>query len=126
MAQLVDLDVVIALFAFTPVPGSRMEVNKPPAKSHYRRIQTALYLLREKKINNFSYNDNDQIVDFGVSNEELRDILRESNVFETSGCSDCKRTYYNAGTRDKQLYNNPCKVSDQSFNAMFKNIFDYE
>ena len=41
----VDLGVLPALFAFTPVRGTALEGNLPPKLESYRRIQLARYLI---------------------------------------------------------------------------------
>jgi len=43
--RLADLGVIIALFAFTPVPGTAMEHVPPPPLAAYRRLQVARYLI---------------------------------------------------------------------------------
>src|SRR5208337_3635305 len=41
----VDMTVLPALFAFTPIHGTALENNSPPPLDSYRRIQVARYLI---------------------------------------------------------------------------------
>jgi lipoyl synthase len=105
--------VIIALFAFTPVKGSQFESKKPPDINSYRRIQIALHLVRNNEATSFTFDKKGRIIDFGYDREELFEVLRDSNVFETSGCSDCNRPYYNERSGSKELYNHPYKIRDE-------------
>lgn len=122
ISELNKYKVIIGLFAFTPVPGSKLEFKKPPSLSHYRRIQVALYLIKNNYKINIKYNKKNQIIDFGVAG--LEKILAKSDAFETSGCKDCNRPYYNEKASDKQLYNYPYKVRESEFANIFKTIYD--
>ncbi|HBU06807.1 MAG TPA: radical SAM protein [Candidatus Magasanikbacteria bacterium] len=123
--ELHEHEVIIALFAFTPVKGAKLEFKQEPNISSYRRIQVALYLVRNNLDKSFVYNDNGQITNFGYNKEELVNILKDSNVFETSGCKDCNRPYYNERVGDKDLYNYPCKVADDKFVQILESIYEF-
>ena len=41
----VDMSVLPALFAFTPIRGTRLENNSPPPVDSYRRVQLARFLI---------------------------------------------------------------------------------
>ena len=73
----------------------------------------------------FACNSVDEIVSFGYSKKELEEILKNSNVFETSGCTDCNRPYYNERAGAKQLYNYPDKVEDSKFKNMLEIIYSW-
>lgn len=123
--ELHDHKVIIALFAFTPVRGAKMEFNQAPDISSYRRIQIALHLIRSGHKAKFTYNEDGQIEDFGFSKQELQNLLQDSNVFETSGCSDCNRPYYNERAGSKALYNHPEKIRHEKFLQAFDTVFNY-
>lgn len=126
MKELNNHQVIIALFAFTPVRGAKMEFNEAPNIFSYRRIQVALHLIRNNYEIVFAYNQDGQIVDFGYSQQKLVKILQDSEVFETSGCSDCNRPYYNERAGSDQLYNHPQKISEQDkFLQTVNSIFTY-
>lgn len=126
MEELHAHQVIIALFAFTPVRGAKLEFDKAPNLSSYRRIQVALHLIRNNIPHELTYNTDGQILNYGHNKEGLKEILRDSNSFETSGCSDCNRPYYNERAGAKELYNHPEKVEDARFLRAFESLFDYE
>lgn len=125
MQELNEHKVIIALFAFTPVKGAKLEFDQAPDISHYRRIQVALYLIRHNLAKSFNYNEAGQIIDFGYNKKELGELLKNSNVFETSGCKDCNRPYYNERVGDKELYNYPEKIGEDTWKGIFETIFRY-
>lgn len=90
------MDVTVGLFAFTPVPGTRMAGVHPPELAVYRRMQAANYLIGHKKI---TYPDCSfragRLVNFGLTAGQLAACLNDGKAFETSGCPDCNRPYYN-------------------------------
>jgi biotin synthase len=97
--QLLQDRIVIALFAFTPIKGTELGVLAPPAIDHYRHIQVAFYLLKEQHagFKDLQFNNDGKLIGFGLSNDIVIDVLRESNgkAFETTGCDACNRPYYN-------------------------------
>ncbi len=74
----------VALFAFTPVPGTPMASNPPPDLGAYRRMQAARHLLSR-----------------GASLDEVLERLRKGELRPppeatvTSGCPWCNRPFYN-------------------------------
>jgi lipoyl synthase len=93
----VDSGIYPALFAFTPIVGTPLENNPQPLLSKYRRVQVAQWLLTKKKSNieNMKFDNNGQIISFGASKEELFKTIQSGAPFQTSGCPDCNRPYYN-------------------------------
>jgi len=104
----VDLGVFPGLFAFTPILGTLLENRPQPSLSHYRRIQIAHYLITRGKTRseNMIFDENGCLVDFGVSKEQLRQVIRTGAPFVTSGCPGCNRPYYNERPGGP-LYNYP-------------------
>ncbi len=90
-----DLGLVVGLFAFTPVRGTRMEGASPPVISTYRRIQVARYLIANNlaRIGNFTFSAAGQLSNFNLP--RLLEILADGVAFQTSGCPDCNRPFYN-------------------------------
>jgi len=103
-----DTGVYPAIFAFTPIPGTRLEHGHPPTISQYRRIQLAHYLVVQGKTRNekMVFDEDGSIVDFGVSQEEYEKSIRSGKPFLTSGCPSCNRPYYNEKPSGP-LYNFP-------------------
>jgi len=93
----VDIGVLPALFAFTPVAGTALENWKPPSIQQYRRIQLARHLIVHgaARAEAFKFDGKDRIIDFGVEKQTLKHIILSGTPFLTSGCPDCNRPYYN-------------------------------
>lgn len=92
-----DFGVTVGLFAFTPVPGTPLGSESPPDPCVYRRIQVARWLIVKnlRRAEQFIFDENGRIVDWGMANEDLVSILYSGKPFETSGCPGCNRPYYN-------------------------------
>ncbi len=94
--RLVEANVTVALFAFVPLKGTPLEKRLPPAIDSYRRIQAGYYLLRAKaaELSSFKFK-NGHLVTFGKSVPQLKTLLAGGTAFQTSGCPDCNRPFYN-------------------------------
>ncbi|HHW19131.1 MAG TPA: radical SAM protein [Firmicutes bacterium] len=89
------LGITVALFAFTPVKGTLMEHDAPPDVSSYRRVQIAAYFLKMGgSKDSFEFRDG-KIVRISTDDPAFLGRLWEGKPFETSGCPDCNRPYYN-------------------------------
>jgi len=93
LASCIEDGITVGLFAFTPIRGTAWAERHPPELDRYRRIQVAHYLLN----NNFGRQvirfDQGRIVSFAVA--DLGGVLADGRAFQTSGCPDCNRPYYN-------------------------------
>ncbi len=89
----------VALFAFTPVKGTRMQNNPAPDIKYYRKIQAAHYKIKHKT---------DEI---------------SPQAFKTSGCNGCNRPYYNESPGGI-MYNYPRKLTDEEFQECLNDIKD--
>ena len=85
--------ITVGLFAFTPIRGTAWAERQPPRLDHYRRIQVAHYLLQNKFDRSVIRENQGRIVRFDVP--DLPEILADGRAFQTSGCPDCNRPYYN-------------------------------
>ncbi len=122
--DLQDHGITIALFAFTPVRGTRMEHMTPPALPHYRRVQAAHYLIRSgaARAEQFSF-EGGKLTDFGLRDEELHALLQDGEAFRTSGCSGCNRPYYNE-TPGEELYNYPQTLQPEEIEQAWLRLFE--
>jgi len=93
----VDMGVLPALFAFTPIPGTALENNSQPSVPAYRRVQLARHLIFHgiARYEDMSFNGKDCVSDFSVDKEVLMRIVQTGEPFLTSGCPNCNRPYYN-------------------------------
>jgi biotin synthase len=96
MAQMVNWGVTVGLFAFTPVKGTKDQDKVPPVLVHYRRVQAALFLLEKRLagIDDFTFT-NGVLTGFGLVQKVLIQHLSSGEAFQTTGCPDCNRPYYN-------------------------------
>jgi biotin synthase len=70
----------------------------------YRRIQLACYLIdnRITRGDKFRYSNDDSIIDFGLSANDLDDVIDSGEPFRTSGCTGydgqvaCNRPFANS------------------------------
>ena len=104
----VDNAIFPALFAFTPISGTKLEGLPQPSIESYRRIQLGHYLITREisRFEDFMFNRMEKIVDFGVESKLLRNVIESGEPFLTSGCPNCNRPYYNERPGGP-LYNYP-------------------
>lgn len=95
-----NLNVEVALFAFTPVKGTKLQHDKPPKLERYRKIQILRYLIFNESTNPIVEFDKDGYIS-NIS-YDTKDIHL---AFLTSGCTHCTRPYYNDKPNQKVLYN---------------------
>jgi biotin synthase len=119
----VDMAVLPALFAFTPVRGTALEHNSAPSFESYRRLQLARYLIVEgsTRLEKMSFDDRDKIISFGIANQALRPLVEKGTPFLTSGCQNCNRPFYNEKPSGP-LYNYPRKPSLKEIEEIKKQL----
>jgi biotin synthase len=101
------LNVLVGLFAFTNIRGTSLEHRDQPDLSIYRRVQVVHYLLAKNLLNEDQvtvFNGGELQLDLTAS--RLEEILSSGKPFQTSGCKDCNRPYYNERPSGP-LYNFP-------------------
>jgi lipoyl synthase len=113
-ASLLKERVTVALFAFTPLKGTRLSGHLPPETGKYRRVQAASYLLREKLISfsQLEFSQKGRLLSFGIPWVQLKTYLEGGEAFRTSGCPDCNRPYYNERPGGF-IYNYPRPLTEQ-------------
>jgi biotin synthase-related radical SAM superfamily protein len=119
----VDMGVLPALFAFTPVRGTVLEDKPPPNLEAYRRVQLARYLIvnGKTKLPEMQFNVYGKITGYGLTNEALIAEVESGLPFLTSGCPDCNRPYYNEKPRGP-LYNYPKKPNKEEIKKIKKEL----
>jgi biotin synthase len=108
----VDMGVLPALFAFTPVRGTALEKNPPPTLESYRRVQLARYVIVKglAGADGVCFDGDGKIVGFGLSKEALEGVVKSGEPFLTSGCPGCNRPFYNEKPGGP-IYNYPRRIS---------------
>jgi len=101
--QLVDLGAHSHMFCFFPEKGSLMDHLPATPRDQWRRVQLARYLIdyREIRFEDMQFDDAGRVIDFGVREEELEEVIAKGTAFRTSGCpgkfaediSACDRPY---------------------------------
>ena len=119
----VDLGVLPALFAFTPIDGTALASNPQPEVEVYRRMQVARYLIANglARIEDLSFDEDDRIIDFGIPKARLTRIVESGKPFLTSGCSDCNRPFYNEKPSGP-IYNYPRTLRQHEIDAIRKKL----
>lgn len=101
MLKMKKYDILVSLFSFTPVKGTKLENRKPPSIERYRKIQFAREIIEKYDVNieDFKFYEGKLI--------KLPDVnINIEEAIKTSGCSYCTRPYYNEKP-NKVLYNIP-------------------
>jgi len=119
--QMHDLGLIVGLFAFTPVRGARMEDVSPPPISTYRRMQVAQYLITNSlaRVGDFAFSPTGQLLSFNFP--RLYEILADGVAFQTSGCPDCNRPFYNERPGGP-MYNYPKPLTPQQTKAAIEEL----
>lgn len=128
LADLYHHGLMVGLFAFTPIPGTKMAHHPPPDLASYRAIQAARWLLLHGlvKANALRYDDAGRLIDVGLTREEVAHLLKGGEAFRTGGCAGCNRPYYNERPGGV-LYNYPrpltAEESAREVNALLARWF---
>ena len=117
--QCVDMGVLPALFAFTPISGTTLAMQPQPAIKSYRRIQIARHLILHGtvKCENMKFDKEGCLSDFGVDAQTLWQIIQTGEPFLTSGCPYCNRPYYNEKPSGP-IYNYPKGLTPKEFSSI--------
>lgn len=113
LASLLEAGITVGLFAFTPVRGTGLVEQRPPAIASYRRIQIVLALLRWGIITCESMVfAGEKLVDIRADRKVILPKLWSGQAFRTAGCPGCNRPYFNErpGT---VLYNYPYSPTEE-------------
>ncbi len=120
--ELADIDVPAVLFAFTPIPGTKLREKPQPDLSYYRRAQVARALIIEKKVRIEELKfTNGRLTDFGIDKIHLREFLKDGAVFQTTGCPGCNRPYYNERPSGP-LYNYPRPLTPEEVDSNLESL----
>ena len=100
----------IALFAFTPVRGTQLDLA-PPLLERYRALQLARYLIvnNQARVEDMAF-DEGKLASINVDPAMLDRALESGTPFRTSGCPNCNRPMYNERPGG-DLYNHPAPLT---------------
>jgi biotin synthase-related radical SAM superfamily protein len=108
-----DLGVTVGLFAFTPVRGTHLAHLPPPPLAVYRRMQAARWLIAHDRarVEDMAFDAGGRLVCLGAPLPRAGALVPDAGVpFQTSGCPDCNRPFYNEQPGGP-LYNYPRPLS---------------
>lgn len=119
----VDMGVLPALFAFTPVAGTALENMKQPSIQQYRRVQLARHLIVHglTRFEKMDFNGEGCIISFGVDRQILKKVVESGEPFQTSGCPNCNRPYYNEKPGGP-IYNYPRPLTVEEIKKVFEEL----
>jgi biotin synthase-related radical SAM superfamily protein len=119
----VDMGVSPALFAFTPVRGTKLETKPQPPVESYRRIQLARYLIvnGHARSEDMRFDGVGCLTDYGVEEETLACIVESGRPFLTSGCPNCNRPFYNEKPSGP-IYNYPGSIRHAELSEIKKQL----
>jgi biotin synthase len=119
----VDMGVLPALFAFTPVAGTALENMNPPPIPQYRRIQLARHLIVHEiaRCEDMGFDWEGRITDFGVDKQTLKQVVESGAPFQTSGCPNCNRPYYNEKPSGP-IYNYPRPLNTEEIKRAIEEL----
>ncbi len=111
--ELHNLKILISLFAFTPIKGTKFENISKLSLLTFRKLQLGRFLIvnKEKSQKDFIFNTKGDIVCINISKKELKDIINDTEAFLTSGCPGCNRPYYTSKPSGP-IYNYPRKIKE--------------
>lgn len=111
--ELHNLKILISLFAFTPIKGTKFENISKLSLLTFRKLQLGRFLIvnQEKSQKDFIFNTKGDIVRINISKKELKEIINDTEAFLTSGCPGCNRPYYTSKPSGP-IYNYPRKIKE--------------
>jgi biotin synthase len=114
-----DLGITSGLFAFTPVPGTRLGRRPAPRPDSYRRMQAAHWLITHggERCGAMAFDSEGRLTGLGAP------LPQDGSPFRTSGCPNCNRPYYNERP-GRVIYNYPRPLTaEEAARAMAESGF---
>ncbi|MBI5181376.1 MAG: radical SAM protein [Nitrospirae bacterium] len=108
-----DMDGTTHLFSFYQEANSLLENHPQCPAGQFRRIQLARYIIDfdYARVNNMRFDEEGRVVDFGVSEDVLKELIESGIPFQTSGCPGkdkriacCNRPYGDSRPSDIRSY----------------------
>lgn len=121
--QLNNLKILVSLFAFTPIRGTKLEIKNQPSIMSFRKIQLGRYLIvnKNKSLNDFKFNKKGNLIKIDIDKPELEYIVNYTDAFLTSGCPGCNRPYYTSKPSGP-IYNYPRKLTESEKKEIYNKL----
>ncbi|MEM2444787.1 MAG: radical SAM protein [Sulfolobales archaeon] len=122
-----DVGAETHLFSFYPEEGSYLSNWVRPPISQYRRVQLARYLINTNlsRYEWMKFNNSGQIVDYGIPENALEEVIDTGLPFITSGCPGCNRPYANERPSERPR-NYPYIPRGKEVELIKKELMTYE
>ncbi|UCD44707.1 MAG: radical SAM protein [Candidatus Bathyarchaeota archaeon] len=93
--RLMDMNVRAVLFAFTPLPKTRLSKRPQPPLDSYRQIQLARYIIVEcmGRYEDMGFDGDGKLTGFG--DIDVKRAIGDGEPFRTTGCPGCNRPFFN-------------------------------
>lgn len=115
--------VLVGLFSFCPVPGTALADADRVTHAYYHQVQLGSYLIKNG-ISCFSqmvFNTSGNIVDYGIDEQKLTEIVKSGLPFKNSGCPDCNRVYYETNPGER-FYSYPRDLYESEIQVIAREI----
>lgn len=119
--HLIDNNVTVSLFAFTPVKGTKLQDLEQPSIESYRRVQLMTYLINKGHSKNLLTFKDGYLVDINEVSEYIYKEIMSGIPFEIRGCKDCNRPYYNERP-GKTIYNYSKALNETEIDRALKEL----
>lgn len=112
--KLHNLGIIVSLFAFMPIKGTRFENIQQPSIKSFRKLQLGRFLIynNEKNSKDFTFNMRGDIINININKKELNMLITDTNTFLTSGCPGCNRPFYTSKPSGP-VYNYPRPLTEK-------------
>jgi biotin synthase len=122
--QMMDKNALVSLIAFRPIAGTALENHTRSSHVNFHLIQLGSYLIQKKirRIDDFSFDTDGHLQDFGIHGDELLNIIRSGAPFKNrGGCPGCNRVYYETNPGER-FYSFPRDIAPDELDIIVKEI----
>jgi biotin synthase len=119
MIKCMEEGVLASLFAYTSMKGTQ-QIGDPPELERYRALQVARAIIMDKGVlKGFKFDEDGKLIDLPSEVD-----LDPEVIFQTRGCPDCNRPYYNERPGGP-LYNFPRRLDEEESRISKKEAYRY-
>jgi len=106
MKKIYELGAEIALFAYTPVKGTLLNIKKQPPILSWRKMQIAKHLIESGQESKMFFVGDRVCFEKNFLQQLLKNLEKHVKLFLTTGCPSCNRPFYNESPKGP-YYNFP-------------------
>lgn len=121
--QLNEQNILVALFAFMPIKGTKFGELSQPDIINFRKIQLARHLITSmgKSLKDFTFNSKGSIINININQTQLKNIIEQTPAFLTTGCPGCNRPFYTSRPSGP-TYNFPKELDEREKEEVFNQL----